>query len=297
MEDFIGPYTTIRQLTGGQIAVNVIDILLVAYLIYRLLVLVRGTRAWRIIVGVIFFVIVLVASDRLGFNTLHWILEKATFLGPAALVILLLPELRAAIEGFGALPTRLVPVSGGPSEDLAEARTIEELVVACTELAAESIGALIVVERTAHLDEIIENGVLLEARVSAPLLGSIFYEGNPLHDGAVVIRGDLILAAECRLPLSESTLNQTGHFRHRAAVGVTEQFDCFAIVISEERGNISVAHEGRLRRMQNANELRDYLNSELRTAKEKPIIERARRKSSRVSAKEETEEVEKEGAA
>jgi diadenylate cyclase len=272
LEDLIGPYTTLRQLSARQIAINAIDILLVAYLIYRILMLVRGTRAFRIIVGVIFFVVVLVLSDRLGFNTLHWILDKATYLGPAALVILLLPELRTAIEGFGAIPQKLVlTTTSGPSSDIAQAKTIEELVAACTELAAESVGALIVIERTAHLDEIISNGVALDASISAPLLGSIFYEGNPLHDGAVIIRGDLIASAACRLPLSESSrLDQSVHMRHRAAVGVTEAFDCLTIVVSEERGTISIAEGGRLRRLANAHELREVLNRELRTAKPSP---------------------------
>ena len=268
MNDLFGPYTTLRHLDARQIAINVLDVLLVAYLIYRLLLLVRGTRAWRIIIGVVIFVGLLISSERLGFITLHWILEKATYLGPAALVILLLPELRATIEGFGTLPQRLVPVASGPSADIAQARTIEELVAACTELAAENVGALIVIERSGHMDEIADNGVLLDASVSAPLLGSIFYEGNPLHDGAVIIRGDTILSAACRLPLSESSrLDQTVHMRHRAAVGVTEAFDCITIVVSEERGTISIAEGGRLRRLNNAPELREFLNRELRTAK------------------------------
>lgn len=276
MNDLIGPYITLKHLDARQIAINVIDILLVAYLIYRLLMLVRGTRAWRIIIGVISFVGLLVASDKLGFNTLHWILDKATYLGPAALVILLLPELRTMIEGFGTLPGRLVPVSSGPSSDLAEAKTIEEIVAACTELAAESVGALIVVERTGSLDSIAENGVMLTASVSAPLLGSIFYEGNPLHDGAVIVRDDTIVSAACRLPLSESSrLDQTVHMRHRAAVGVSEAFDCIAIVVSEERGTISIAEAGKLRRLANAHELRELLNRELRSAKP---IERSKSK-------------------
>ena len=246
--------------------------------------LVRGTRAWRIIVGVIFFVIILVASDRLGFNTLHWILDKATYLGPAALVILLLPELRATIEGFGTLPQRLVPTSTGPYSDLVEARTIEELVAACTELASESVGALIVVEKGAHLDEIATNGVLLDASVSAPLLGSIFYEGNPLHDGAVLVRGDTIVAAACQLPLSDpGRTDHEGHMRHRAAVGVSEAFDCLAIVVSEERGTISVAERARLRRLANAHELREYLNKELRSARQTPDKNRKSKDADKVA--------------
>jgi diadenylate cyclase len=275
LNELFRPFVSMRDLEPRQILIHVVDILLVAYLTYRLLTLVRGTRAWRIIFGVIIFALVLILSDVLRLNTLHWVLEKATYyLAPAALVLLFLPELRAAIEGFGTLPQRLVPVTAATAEDRAEARTIEELVAACTEMAAESVGALIVLEKDARLEEITINGVTLNARVSAPLLGSIFYEGNPLHDGAVVIHGDTIRAAACRLPLSESQrLDQSVHMRHRAAVGVTEAYDCIVIVVSEERGTISIAKEGKLRRLSTAHELRDFLNGELRhmPSKEEPI--------------------------
>jgi diadenylate cyclase len=278
LEDLIRPYVTIPDLSAREIFINVVDVLLVAYLIYRILLLLRGTRAWRIVVGVVIFMLLLFLSDRLGLTTLHWLLDKATYLGPAALVIFFLPELRSFIEGVGTLPGRLVPVTPAVAVDRAEARTIEELVAACSELASESVGALIVIEKTASLDEIVGNGVLLNARVSAPLLGSIFYEGNPLHDGAVVICGDSMLAAACRLPLSESSrLDSSLHMRHRAAVGITESFDCLAIVVSEERGTISVAQDGKLRRLAAAHELRDLLNRELRNVPDPAVVERAKR--------------------
>lgn len=244
--------------------VAVLDVLLVAYLCYRLLMLVRGTRAWRILVGIGIFVFFLGISERLGLTTLHWVLAQAVPLGPVALVILLLPEMRQAIEGLGKLD-RWTQRLASPAETRAEARTVEEIVAATAELAAGRVGALIVVEKAAPLDEIASNGVALSAAVSAPLLGAIFYEGNPLHDGAVVIRDDQILAAACRLPLSESTrIDQSVHMRHRAAVGVTEATDAICIAVSEERGTISVAIEGRLRRLNGHLELRDLLNRELR---------------------------------
>ena len=269
-------------MTAHDALIAVVDILLVAYLVYRLLMLVRGTRAWRILVGIGIFVVLLGLSDRLGFITLHWVLASATPLGPVALVILLLPELRQAIEGLGKLD-RWTQRLASPLEVRAEARTVEEIVAAAAELAAGRVGALIVLEKAAPLDEIASNGVALSASVSAPLLGAIFYEGNPLHDGAVVIRGDTILAAACRLPLSESTrIDQSVHMRHRAAVGATEATDAICIAISEERGTISVAADGRLRRLSGHLELRDFLNHELRGAEEeapKPRTRRSRREA------------------
>lgn len=260
---------------------NAFDILVVTYILYRLFMLVRGSRAWRIVIGIVGFVLLLFISGKLELIALNWLLDKATILGPVALVILFLPELRQAIEGLGRL--RLGKIQLTPKFSNADiktdARTIEELVAAVSELATESTGALIVIERGAPLDEIANNGVVVNARVSAPLIGSIFYEGNPLHDGAVIIRGDTIVAAACRLPLSDSNrLSQNVHMRHRAGLGVTEQLDCVAIIVSEERATISYAKEGRLRKLANAHELRDFLNRELRGEDLNGVTDRTRRR-------------------
>jgi diadenylate cyclase len=170
-----------------------------------------------------------------------------------------MPELRQLIEGMARVGFL---ISG---EETTEVRTIEEIVASVTELSAGRIGALIVIERKGNLEEIISTGVMLSARVSAPLLGSIFYEGNPLHDGAVVIRGDTLLCAAARLPLSESRrVDRAVHMRHRAALGVSEAFDCVAIVVSEERGTISYAIEGDLVKLNGPAELRDMLHREIR---------------------------------
>ena len=153
------------------------------------------------------------------------------------------------------------------------------------ELAAQRVGALIVVEKGSSMDEIAANGVMLNARISAPMLGSIFFGKNPLHDGAVIVRGDTLLAAACRLPLSESSrLDQSVHMRHRAAVGVTEGIDCVAVVVSEERGTISVAMEGRLIKMTGPSDLRDILNAELRNIHKLEDQPRPRREKSKKGA-------------
>lgn len=264
MDELLQQISNLKQMNALDAILAAVDILLVAYLIYRLLLMVRGTRAWRIIMGILGFVLVLNLSTALKLATLHYLLDKATALGPVALVILLLPELRQAIEGFGKLgswSSRLAP----STEERAEAKTVEELVAGMAELAAQSVGALIVIEKGASLSEIAANGVSLNAKVSAPLLGAVFYEGNPLHDGAVIVKGDTIVAAACRLPLSDSSrLDHHVHMRHRAAVGITETTDCLSLVVSEERGTISVAIDGRLRRLNSHIELREILNRELR---------------------------------
>jgi diadenylate cyclase len=246
--------------------VDAVDILLVAFIVYKVLMLIRGTRAWRIVLGGLVFIFLLALSSKFKLITLNWLLDRAAVLLPVALVILLMPELRQLIEGM----TRLQFLGFSPEENT-EIRTIEEIVASVSELASGRIGALMVIERNEKLDEIASTGVMLNARVSSPLLGSIFYEGNPLHDGAVIIRGDTLLAGACRLPLSESRrVDRAVHMRHRAALGVTEAFDCVAIVVSEERGTISCAIGESLQKLNNPSELRDLLNREVRRQEVRP---------------------------
>lgn len=275
MEEFVRFFSGFGDLR----LLDVVDIALVTYLFYRLAMLIRGSRAWRIVGGVIIFVVMLFISDRLQLIALHWLLDKATLLAPVALVILLLPELRQALEGFGKLG--FWPQSFSGSEGRMEAQTVEEIVAAAAEMSASCTGALIVIERAAKLEEAIANGVQVNARITAPLLGAIFYGGNPLHDGAVITRGDKVMAAACRLPLSESSrLDNTLHMRHRAAVGVSEVFDCIVVVVSEERGTIRVAIDGTLRKMPTHTELRDFLNEHVRgvPVDQKSVVSRRRSK-------------------
>lgn len=276
--------------TQTQGLINLVDILLVAYVIYRLLKLVRGKRAWRVVVGVILFVVALFVSELLQLNTLHWILDKATLLAPVALVILFLPELRQAVEGFGKL--------GGWTERLISVQqptvssTVQQICSAVGDMADHRIGALLVIERTTSLNEVTENGIPVHAQVSGPLLGAIFYHGNPLHDGAVIVRGNEVLAAACRLPMSESrSIPPHYHMRHRAGLGMSEHSDAIVIIVSEERGEIAVAHEGSLRIMNDEMELKRYLERELRDPNE---VRRRRRllvRSKQTSITEEREGV------
>jgi len=283
LEDLLAQFRNLLSQHPDKILVNVVDVLLVAYLIYRLLMLVRGTQAWRIFAGIGTFLFVFWLSGRVGLYTLNWLLEKAIYLGPTALVLLFFPELRAAIEGLAPNSSFLQRLVPSHVEERAEARTVEEIVAAVAELASDSVGALIVVERLATLDEYVGNGVQLNARVSAALLESIFFENNPLHDGAVIMRGDSILAAACRLPLSESRiLDPHVHMRHRAAVGISEVTDGLSIVVSEERGTISIASEGKLTRLSSHTELRTILNRELRSIDEEaPAVQRTRSRRKR----------------
>lgn len=243
---------------GWKGVIGVIDILLVALLIYRLLKMVRGTRAWKVLIGILVFVLALFLSEKLQLRTLHWVLEKASVLAPVALVILLLPELRQAIEGFAKLglwPERLLTGESPFAEGIQN-----EIVTAAAAMSAQRIGAIILIERTERLDEIAQTGVPLNAQVTAALLEAIFYHGNPLHDGAAVVRRDKVLAAGCRLPLSDNpAIASHYHMRHRAGLGITEASDCVAVIVSEERGKITVATHGQMKTLNDPEELRGEL--------------------------------------
>ena len=259
----------------SNVVVHAIDILLVALVNYQVLKLIKGTRALRVSLALTAFVLMLGLSHFLHLDTLYWLLDKAALLGPVALVILFFPELRQAMEGVLSLVPQIETTT-------TEARTIEELIAAMAELSSQSTGALVVIGRSASLSEIVNSGVELDAKISAPLMCSIFFEKNPLHDGAVVVMGDKIVAAACRLPLSEtSRLDKSYHMRHRAAVGVTEALDCVALVVSEERGTMSLAINGRLEKINTVTDLRQRLNHELRGEEmgspEKPRRTRMRR--------------------
>lgn len=247
-----------------------IDILLVTYLTYRLLKLVRGTRAWRVILGLGVFVAALALSEYLGLRTLHWILDKATVLAPVALVILFLPELRQAIDGFARLGLWSGRLIGGESS--IEEKIIDQLAAACGEMADERTGALIVIERSNRLDDVAANGIPVHADVTAQLLRAIFYEGNPLHDGAVIVRKTEVVAAACRLPMSESSqIGDKYHMRHRAGIGVSEQSDAVVIIVSEERGTIQLAIDGELESLTDQDHLAIRLREELIVTKPEKI--------------------------
>jgi diadenylate cyclase len=268
LEDLLKPFENLAKEPSWRVAIHIADVLLVAYVIYRVLALMRGTRAWRVVTGIFVFVLLLGTSSALHFDTLNWMLEKATLLAPVALAILLLPELRQALEYVGRLgvwTNRLTNIIVAPVDAQLEATTIEEIVGAVAEMSAGHIGALIVLERGAALADIVANGVQIDANVTGALLISIFYEGNPLHDGAVIVRGHRIVAAACRLPLSESSrLDASYHMRHRAAMGLTAEREAMVIVVSEEKGSISIASEGKITRLSGPTELRDALNQTFR---------------------------------
>ncbi|MBN1935230.1 MAG: diadenylate cyclase CdaA [Anaerolineae bacterium] len=254
----------LRQL--GQSWWNVLDILLVTLIFYWLLYLIRGTQAVQLLRGVVIFALVtVIIANVLPFRAFSWLVGKAL---PALLVavpVIFQPELRRALERLGRTGSRIAPLM---RDTVSYDEVIEEICKASAQLSDRRDGALIVLELSTGLEEYIETGILLDSRVTAELLATIFFKNTALHDGAVIIRNGRIVAAGCVLPLTSNSLpdRQMG-LRHRAAVGVTESTDAIAIVISEETGMISAAQNGRIIRRRDVKSLHNILRATYRPPK------------------------------
>ncbi len=242
---------------------GILDVLVVSYLFYRLLLLARGTRAWQILGGIGTLLVALYLSSVLHLDTLNWLLEQVVPLGPVALVILFFPELRHALEEFGprfwSKGLNLLR-----SEDVHQ--VIMDVVMAMVACSSTKTGALVVFERQTGLDEVIANGTPLDAEISVELLETIFFKNTALHDGAVVIRNMRIASAGSLLPLTDRPrVDAQVHTRHKAALGMSENSDAVVVVVSEETGTISIALDGKFIRGLNRETLREKLTSLLLT--------------------------------
>ncbi len=243
--------TSWREIVGGR---DIIDILLVAIIIYYLLMLIRGTRAVQILLGILFVGAVWYVAGQAQLLTLQSLLSRFLTLLPLAIIVLFQQEIRRALANFGRNPL------WGLNTQRKVHSTIEEVELAASSLAASHTGALIVLQRLEGLRDYIENGIEIDAKASHQLLANLFSPDTPLHDGAVIIQQDRIAAASCFLPLSSrSNLGQELGTRHRAAVGITEETDSLAVVVSEETGGISIALGGQLLRGLDAKDLRNKL--------------------------------------
>jgi diadenylate cyclase len=225
-------------------ATDVIDMLIVAYLLYKLFQIVRRTNSYNLAKGVVLFLVALWLSELFGLTMISFLLRRATELGLLVIVILFQPELRHVLEKIG---SRLSSRDSDTSTEMMSA--INQTVMACSDMSESKTGALIIFERYVSLGEIIATGTKIDAEVSAELLKNIFYNKAPLHDGAVIIRNSRIAAAGCVLPLSSSsTISKDLGMRHRAGIGISEQSDAVVLIVSEETGAISCAIEGTLKR-------------------------------------------------
>ncbi|MCI8270036.1 MAG: TIGR00159 family protein [Lachnospiraceae bacterium] len=241
---------------------NIFEIIIIAFLVYEILFWIMNTRAWTLLKGLLVIGLFAAMAAILKLNTILWLLEKTTTIAVTALVIIFQPELRKALEQLGSqnLLSGILDFDDGKEATAFTARTANEIVKAVFEMAKVKTGALIVLERNMPLKETERTGIEINGLVSSQLLINIFEHNTPLHDGAVVIRGNRVTAATCYLPLSDNMMiSKDLGTRHRAAVGISEVTDSLTIVVSEETGRVSLVEGGMLRRISDAETLRKSL--------------------------------------
>ena len=223
------------------IVVHLLDILIVAYFIYRLIKALAGTKIMSLIQGVVFFIILKFVAEWIGFTTITYLMNQVITYGVIACVVIFAPEIRSGLEKFG----RSTQVFSQTQQVSDEEKLVEALLKSVAYMSPRKIGALISIERTQTLQEYISTGIPLDADISSQLLINIFIPNTPLHDGAVIISGNKIATACSYLPLSESmAISKKFGTRHRAAIGLSENSDALTIVVSEETGGISITSKG-----------------------------------------------------
>ncbi|MBM7616181.1 diadenylate cyclase CdaA [Alkaliphilus hydrothermalis] len=240
------------------------DMAIVAFVFYKLYMLIHETRAEQLIKGILVLLIATQVSEWLQLHVINWILRNTMTVGLIALLIVFQPELRRALEYIGR--TKFLTKSIVDIQDEEAQMTADEITEAVASLSRQKIGALMVLERETGLNEVVETGTVINGKISRGLLINIFIPNTPLHDGAAVIRKSEILAAGCLLPLTDSqNISKELGTRHRAAIGITERSDAIVVVVSEETGAISMAENGKLNRFLDIESLRQLLKEAFKT--------------------------------
>lgn len=264
----IARFRDIFQLYFGKLHIpsvrlpDVIEILIIAFLVYHMLRWIKSTRAWSLLKGVVVILVFIMLAAAFNMNTILWIVRNVISIAAITIVVVLQPELRKALEELGQknILTSILTFEDRVEDGLFSDKTINEIVRGCTEMGRAKTGALIVVEQTQSLAEYERTGIDVDGVVSSQLLINIFEHNTPLHDGAVIVRGNRIVSATCYLPLSDNMyLSKELGTRHRAGVGISEATDSLTIIVSEETGKISVAYQGNLERSVSAERLKERL--------------------------------------
>ena len=249
---------------------NILEILIIAYIVYEIMAWICKTRAWTLLKGLLIIVGFTVVSYILHFDVILWIMGRIATIAVTALIIIFAPELRKALEQLGNKNImNLFTFDSKSSDDGMSERTVDELINAAFTMSKPKTGALIVIERNENLAYIEKTGILINGIVSSQLLINIFEHNTPLHDGAVLIRGNTVVSATCYLPLSENMrISKDLGTRHRAAIGISEVSDSITIVVSEETGRVSVAIGGNLIKVNDKEGLKRELSVLLEDRKE-----------------------------
>ena len=284
LNDFIATY--IARMPSIR-WVDIVEILLIAFLMYHILVWVKNTRAWSLLKGIIVIAVFILIAAYFQMNTILWIVQNAFGVAVTAVVVILQPELRKALEELGQknIISSIIPFETNRTseEGRFSDKTINEITKACVEMGKVKTGALIVIEQNQSLSEYERTGIDVDGIVTSQLLINIFEKNTPLHDGAVIVRGNRITSATCYLPLSDNmALSKDLGTRHRAGVGISEATDSMTVFVSEETGKISVAYKGELERSLDGDRLKERLKSIQNKPEEEPkkrILWKGRSKS------------------
>ena len=244
---------------------DIVEIIILSFLIYHILVWIKNTKAWSLLKGILVIAVFILFAAYFEMNTILWIVNNLFSVAVTAVVVILQPELRRAVEELGRknIISSIIPITvgRGPEGGRFSDKTINEIVKACVEMGRARTGALIVMEKDESLTDYERTGIEIDGVVTSQLLINIFEHNTPLHDGAVIVRGDRVTSATCYLPLSDNMrLSKELGTRHRAGVGISEVTDSLTIIVSEETGKISVAYGGNLERNVDAERLRARLS-------------------------------------
>ena len=244
---------------------DIVEIIILSFLIYHILVWIKNTKAWSLLKGILVIAVFILFAAYFEMNTILWIVNNLFSVAVTAVVVILQPELRRAVEELGRknIISSIIPITvgRGPEGGRFSDKTINEIVKACVEMGRARTGALIVMEKDESLTDYERTGIEIDGMVTSQLLINIFEHNTPLHDGAVIVRGDRVTSATCYLPLSDNMrLSKELGTRHRAGVGISEVTDSLTIIVSEETGKISVAYRGDLERNVDAERLRARLS-------------------------------------
>ena len=263
MFDFISKYLTVFRLPRVGI-LDVLEIIILAFLLYQVMKWMKNTRAWAVVKGLAVILVFMAIAEILDMTTIIWIGKSLFTLGAVAIIVALQPEIRRLIEDLGKnnLLTTLILLGEKQNDGRFTDKTLNEIISASFEMGRAKTGALIVIEGDSPLEEYERTGITVDGLVSSQLLVNIFEHNTPLHDGAVIIRGNRVQSATCYLPLSDNrSLSKELGTRHRAGVGISEVTDALVIIVSEETGKVSVAQNGELFRCLDVIDLRRKLEA------------------------------------
>ncbi len=251
---------------------DIIDIIIIAYIIYTVMIWIKETRAWVLLKGVLVVLFISVVAYLFELNTVWWLLEKSFSTGLIALIVIFQPELRKALEQLGKKRFMSSFSINTTSDTKISDESIDEIIKATAIMSKARTGALILIEQEVGLGDLEQTGISIDAKISRQLLINIFENKTPLHDGAVIIRNNRISAATCILPLTDTSIDKRLGTRHRAAIGASEISDAFIVVVSEETGDISIARSGKLMRRLTETQIKETLSSGVKKEDKKKLV-------------------------